>query len=80
MSAQLDREVAVFMSANPVEAGARWCKVPLIALVAGSFSSQDGSSSLSLLDDAVSPIGSMVTKRTLLQQVGSASTMPNPPR
>ena len=80
MASRLDQEVAVFISADPSEQGMLPCMVPLIALVAGAYSSHDGATSLSLLTDEVSPIGSMVTKRTLLQQVGSASTIPNPPR
>ena len=74
----LERDVAVFSSADPQERAV----VPtqtLIALIAGTFISGDGAISLSLLDDTTSPIGSMVVKRVLLQQVGSASTMPNPP-
>ena len=77
---RLEREVAVFLSAIPEEQDQLPCNVPLIALVTDTFSSEDGTCSLSLLAADVSPIGSMVTKRTLLQHVGSASAMPNPPR
>ena len=74
------RAVARFLSADPSEQELLPCRVPIVALVPGTFCSDDGLTQLSLQTEAVSPIGSMVTKRALLQQVGSALTMPNPLR
>ena len=76
----LEREVVTFVSANIAEQGALPLRTQLIALGTGSFSAEDGVCSLSLLNEEVSPIGSVATKRAMSQQVGSASTMPNPPR
>ena len=74
------RVVARFLSADTAEQDLLPCRVPLVGLVSGTFVSDDGLTQLSLQSQDVSPIGSMVTKRALLQQVGSALTMPNPLR
>ena len=51
------RELASFSSASPTERFAAPTGCPLIGLVTGNYASQDGTISLSLLAEEISPIG-----------------------
>ena len=51
------RELAWFSSAQPAERAQAPTGCPLIALVTGNYASQDGTISLSLLAEEISPIG-----------------------
>ena len=61
------REVATFMSADPMERRLLPVGRALIALITGSYASLDGETSLALLTADVSPIGSMGVNRLRLQ-------------
>lgn len=61
------REVATFMSTDPLERRLLPVGRQLIALIEGSYASLDGETSLALLTDDVSPIGSMGVNRLRLQ-------------
>ena len=61
------REVAVFLSADPMERRILPVGRALVAITAGSYASLDGETSLALLADDVSPIGSMGVNRLRLQ-------------
>lgn len=66
-AAMAQREVATFLSADPMERRLLPVGRALVAIITGSYASLDGETSLALLTADVSPIGSMGVNRLRLQ-------------